>query len=93
MAPALRDWLEYQKEKIKAMKCISINGELCKIDRAYSEKLLFCKMSFWKLNSVWRYKTIATEKRFGNCTSECKQPRTYKPEQRKMLLDALGNLL
>ena len=36
-----------EKEKIKITEMYtSINGELCKIDKAYSGKLLFCKMSF-----------------------------------------------
>ena len=45
--------LEYQKRKIKVTEMYtSINGELCKIDRAYSGEIVILQNEFLKLNSV-----------------------------------------
>ena len=45
--------LEYQKKKIKVTEMYtSINGELCKIDRAYSGEIVILQNEFLKLNSV-----------------------------------------
>ena len=54
-----------EKEKIKITEMYtSINGELCKIDKAYSGEIVILQNEFLKLDSVLgRYKTIATEKK------------------------------
>ncbi len=42
-----------EKEKIKVTEMYtSINGELCKIDRAYSGEIVILQNEFLKLNSV-----------------------------------------
>ena len=81
-----------EKEKIKITEMYtSINGELCKIDKAYSGKLLFCRMSFLKLNSVLGdTKLLPQREKIENphpLLQTTVEPS--KPQQREMLLDAL----
>lgn len=69
----------------------SINGELCKIDRAYSGEIVILQNEFLKLNSVLGdTKLLPQRKKIENphpLLQTTVEPS--KPEQREMLLDAL----
>lgn len=81
-----------EKEKIKVTEMYtSINGELCKIDRAYSGEIVILQNEFLKLNSVLGdTKLLPQRKKIENphpLLQTTVEPS--KPEQREMLLDAL----
>ena len=69
----------------------SINGELCKIDKAYSGEIVILQNEFLKLNSVLGdTKLLPQRKKIENphpLLQTTVEPS--KPEQREMLLDAL----
>lgn len=80
-----------EKEKIKVTEMYtSINGELCKIDRAYSGEIVILQNEFLKLNSVLGdTKLLPQRKKIENphpLLQTTVEPS--KPEQREMLLDA-----
>lgn len=81
-----------EKEKIKITEMYtSINGELCKIDKAYSGEIVILQNEFLKLNSVLGdTKLLPQRKKIENphpLLQTTVEPS--KPEQREMLLDAL----
>ena len=81
-----------EKDKIKVTEMYtSINGELCKIDRAYSGEIVILQNEFLKLNSVLGdTKLLPQRKKIENphpLLQTTVEPS--KPEQREMLLDAL----
>ena len=81
-----------EKEKIKVTEMYtSINGELCKIDRAYSGEIVILQNEFLKLNSVLGdTKLLPQRKKIENphpLLQTTVEPS--KPQQREMLLDAL----
>ena len=68
----------------------SINGELCKIDRAYSGEIVILQNEFLKLNSVLGDTKLLPREKIENphpLLQTTVEPS--KPEQREMLLDAL----
>lgn len=81
-----------EKEKIKITEMYtSINGELCKIDKAYSGEIVILQNEFLKLDSVLGdTKLLPQRKKIENphpLLQTTVEPS--KPEQREMLLDAL----
>ena len=81
-----------EKEKIKITEMYtSINGELCKIDRAYSGEIVILQNEFLKLNSVLGdTKLLPQRERIENPLPLLQTTvEPSKPQQREMLLDAL----
>src|SRR5574344_1742834 len=81
-----------EKEKIKITEMYtSINGELCKIDKAYSGEIVILQNEFLKLNSVLGdTKLLPQRERIENPLPLLQiTVEPSKPEQREMLLDAL----
>lgn len=69
----------------------SINGELCKIDKAYSGEIVILQNEFLKLNSVLGdTKLLPQRERIENPLPLLQTTvEPSKPQQREMLLDAL----
>ncbi|HEB7690260.1 TPA: elongation factor G, partial [Campylobacter coli] len=69
----------------------SINGELCKIDKAYSGEIVILQNEFLKLNSVLGdTKLLPQRERIENPLPMLQTTvEPSKPQQREMLLDAL----
>ena len=81
-----------EKEKIKITEMYtSINGELCKIDKAYSGEIVILQNEFLKLNSVLGdTKLLPQRERIENPLPLLQTTvEPSKPQQREMLLDAL----
>ncbi|MCH3747658.1 tetracycline resistance ribosomal protection protein Tet(O), partial [Campylobacter coli] len=81
-----------EKEKIKITEMYtSINGELCKIDKAYSGEIVILQNEFLKLNSVLGdTKLLPQRERIENPLPMLQTTvEPSKPQQREMLLDAL----
>ncbi|WP_215460916.1 GTP-binding protein, partial [Campylobacter coli] len=81
-----------EKEKIKITEMYtSINGELCKIDKAYSGEIVILQNEFLKLNSVLGdIKLLPQRERIENPLPMLQTTvEPSKPQQREMLLDAL----
>ena len=67
----------------------SINGELCKIDKAYSGEIVILQNEFLKLNSVLEIQILPQRERIENPLLLQTTVELSKPQQREMLLDAL----
>ncbi|HED0824843.1 TPA: GTP-binding protein, partial [Campylobacter coli] len=81
-----------EKEKIKITEMYtSINGELCKIDKAYSGEIVILQNEFLKLNSVLGdTKLLPQRERIENPLPMLQTTvEPSKHQQREMLLDAL----
>ena len=89
----LRDSVEIsEKEKIKITEMYtSINGELCKIEKAYSGEIVILKNEFLKLNNVLGDKEKLPFKKISQSPSPMLQTtiEPLKSEDREKLLDAL----
>ncbi|HEF9795620.1 TPA: GTP-binding protein, partial [Campylobacter coli] len=81
-----------EKEKIKITEMYtSINGELCKIDKAYSGEIVILQNEFLKLNSILGNEMLLPQReRIENPLPMLQTTvEPSKPQQREMLLDAL----